>query len=92
MVFSPFFWDKEHFPRPPLVVTILPTVIFFSSLTAVLFYLGVLQWLVKVMARVMVWVMDVSGAESLCAAANVFVGMTTAPLCIRPYLDTMTRS
>ena len=70
----------------------MPTVIVFSSLTAVLFYLGILQWVVKVMARVMVWVMDVSGAESLCAAANVFVGMTTAPLVIRPYLKTMTRS
>jgi concentrative nucleoside transporter, CNT family len=46
----------------------------------------------QVDGSVMVWVMDVSGAESLCAAANVFVGMTEAPLVIRPYLVTMTRS
>ena len=79
---------KEHY----FAFSVMPTVIFFSSLTAVLFHLGILQWVVKVMARLMVWVMDVSGAESLCAAANVFVGMTTAPLAVRPYLETMTRS
>jgi CNT family concentrative nucleoside transporter len=60
--------------------------------TAVLFHLGVLQWVVRLMARVMVWLMDVSGSESLAASANVFVGMTEAPLVIRPYLATMTRS
>jgi len=92
-VFSPFFWDKSHFPDgPPFAITVLPTVIFFSSLTAVLFHMGVLQWVVKLMARVMVWVMDTSGSESLCASANVFIGMTTAPLVVRPYLGTMTRS
>lgn len=71
---------------------VLPLIIFVSSLTAVLFYLGILQWLVKIMAKIMVWVMDVSGAESLAAAANIYVGMTEAPLVIRPYLSTMTRS
>lgn len=92
-VFSPFFWNREVFPGgPPFAISVLPTVIFFSSLTAVLFYLGVLQWVVKGMAWVMVWVMDASGSESLCTSANVFVGMTTAPLTIRPYLATMTRS
>jgi len=92
-VFSPFFWNKTYFPNgPPFAITVLPAVIFFSSLTAVLFYVGVLQWAVKIMARVMVWVMDTSGSESLCTSANVFIGMTTAPLVIRPYLDSMTRS
>jgi concentrative nucleoside transporter, CNT family len=92
-VFGRFFWDAGHFPDgPPFFITVLPMVIFFSSLTAVLFHLGVLQWVVKVMARVMVWVMDASGSESVSAAANVFVGMTTAPLTIRPYLASMTRS
>ena len=57
-----------------------------------LFHLRVLQLLVKVTARVMAWVMDTAGAESLCTAANVFLGMTTAPLMIRPYLRSMTRS
>lgn len=79
---------REHY----FAFSVLPTVIFFSSVTAVLFHLGVLQWVVKIMARVMVWVMDTSGAESLCAAANVFIGMTTAPLVVRPYLESMTRS
>ena len=79
---------QHHF----VAFSVLPTIIFVSSLTAILFHAGVLQWLVRLMARVMVWVMDVSGAESLCASANVFVGMTEAPLVIRPYLATMTRS
>lgn len=92
-VFGPTFWDRQRFPGgPPFAITVLPNVIFFSSLVAVLFHLGVLQWVVKVMARVMVWVMDVSGSESLCTAGNVFLGMTTAPLVIRPYLPSMTRS
>ncbi len=94
-VFGRFFFEdsfREKYGGPPFAFTVMPTVIVFSSLTAILFYLGILQWVVKMMARVMVWVMDVSGAESLCAAANVFVGMTTAPLVIRPYLQTMTRS
>ncbi len=92
-VFGAFFWNPEYFPHgPPFAVTVLPTVIFFSSLTAMLFHLGVLQGVVKAMARLMVWVMDTSGSESLCTSANVFIGMTTAPLTIRPYLPTMTRS
>jgi len=92
-VFGTFFWDATYFPHgAPFAITVLPTVIFFSSLTAVLFHLGVLQWVVRVMARVMVWVMDVSGSESLSTSANVFIGMTTAPLTIRPYLASMTRS
>jgi CNT family concentrative nucleoside transporter len=75
-----------------IAFSVLPNIIFFSSLMAVLFHLGVMQWVVRVMARVMVWVMDTSGTESLCAAGNVFLGMTTAPLMVRPYLETMTRS
>ena len=72
--------------------TFLPAIIFVSALTAVLFHLGVLQWVVKLMAWVMVWVMDVSGTESLAASANIFVGNTEAPLVIRPYLESMTKS
>ena len=82
----------QSFRDHAFAFSVLPVVIFYSSLTAVLFHLGILQWLVKAMARVMVWLMDVSGSESLCAAANVFIGMTTAPLVIRPYLSSMTRS
>lgn len=71
---------------------VLPLIIFVSSLTAILFHLGILQLIVKAMAKIMVWVMDVSGSESLAAAANIYVGMTEAPLVVRPYLETMTRS
>ncbi|NMC18917.1 MAG: NupC/NupG family nucleoside CNT transporter, partial [Thermogutta sp.] len=85
-VFGPE-WQHHHF-----AFKVLPVIIFVSSLTAVLFHLGILQWLVRIMAHIMVWVMDVSGAESLAASANVYVGMTEAPLVIRPYLETMTRS
>ncbi|NUQ63404.1 MAG: NupC/NupG family nucleoside CNT transporter [Pirellulales bacterium] len=79
---------REHY----LAFSVLPTIIFVSSAMAVLFYLGIMQWVVKAMARVMVWVMDTSGTESLAAAAEVFVGNTESPLVIRPYLETMTRS
>ncbi|NQU22183.1 MAG: NupC/NupG family nucleoside CNT transporter [Candidatus Nealsonbacteria bacterium] len=82
----------EELVKGSFAFSVCPMIIFFSSLTAVLFHLHVLQWIVKWMARAMVWVMDVSGAESLCASANVFLGITTAPLTVRPYLDTMTRS
>jgi len=91
-VFGALASEEFYSGGVPVAFTILPTIIFFSSLTAVLFYLGVLQWVVKLMARVMVWVMDTSGSESLSTAANVFIGMTTAPLTIRPYLASMTRS
>ena len=82
----------ESFTDHYVAFSVLPTIIFVSSITAVLFHLGILQIVVKAMARVMVWVMDVSGSESLAASANVYIGMTEAPLVIRPYLKTMTRS
>ncbi len=79
---------KEHF----FAFSVLPTIIFVSSMMTVLFYLGILQKIVEIMAKIMVYVMDASGAESLAAAANVFMGMSEAPLVIRPYIKTMTRS
>jgi len=79
---------KEHF----FAFSVLPTIVFVSSLMAVLFYLGVLQKVVEFLAKVMLYIMDVSGSESLAAAANVFVGMAEAPLVIQPYIKTMTRS
>ncbi|HLQ43116.1 MAG TPA: NupC/NupG family nucleoside CNT transporter [Planctomycetaceae bacterium] len=71
---------------------VLPTIIFFSSLMSVLYYLGVMQRVVKAMAWVMQRAMGTSGAESLSAAANIFVGQTEAPLVIRPYIARMTNS
>jgi len=71
---------------------ILPTIIFFSAFTSLLFYLGILQRIVFVFAWVMSKTMKLSGAESLSASANIFLGQTEAPLLIKPYLATMTRS
>jgi len=70
----------------------LPTIIYFSAVMAILYYLGIMQAVIWVMAKVMTWLMRVSGAESLAMAANVFVGQTEAPLVIRPYIGRMTRS
>ncbi|MBS4029240.1 MAG: NupC/NupG family nucleoside CNT transporter [Ignavibacteriales bacterium] len=71
---------------------VLPTIIFVSSLTSVLYYLGILQRVVKGMAWAMAKLMGTSGAESLSNTANIFVGQTEAPLLIRPYIKTMTQS
>jgi CNT family concentrative nucleoside transporter len=71
---------------------VLPIVIFIASLFAVLYYLGVMQVLVKAMAVVMQRVMGTSGAESLNVAASIFMGQTEAPLTIRPFLAGLTES
>jgi CNT family concentrative nucleoside transporter len=71
---------------------VLPTIIFFSALTSLLFYWGILQRVVYVFAWMMSKTMRLSGAESLSASANIFLGQTEAPLLIKPYLPTMTRS
>lgn len=71
---------------------ILPVIIFFSALTSLLYYLGILQWVVYGFGWVMSRLMRLSGAESLAAAANIFVGQTEAPLVVKPYIEKMTRS
>ena len=71
---------------------VLPTIVFFASLMAVLYYMGVVQPIVKGLAIAMAKTLKISGAEALSAAANVFVGQTEAPLVIRPYIEKMTRS
>ena len=71
---------------------VLPTVIFVAALFAVLYHLGVMQWIVRGFAVVMAWLMGTSGAESLNVAASLFLGQTEAPLTIRPYLPRLTRS
>jgi CNT family concentrative nucleoside transporter len=72
--------------------TALPTIIFVSSFFTVLYYFGVLQLIVRVMARAMMRLMRTSGAETLSAAANVFMGQTEAPIIVKPYVPLMTRS
>lgn len=71
---------------------VLPTIIFFSSFITVLYYFGILQRIVSVFAKVMMRTMGTSGAESLSASANIFVGQTEAPLLIKPYIGAMTKS
>lgn len=71
---------------------VLPTIIFFSSLMTVLYHLGVMQWIVKGAAWVMQRTMKTSGAETLSAAGNIFVGQTEAPLLIKPFIEDMTKS
>ncbi|QEH36719.1 Nucleoside permease NupX [Aquisphaera giovannonii] len=71
---------------------VLPTVIFVAALFAALYYLHVMQWIVRLFAVVMAWFMGTSGAESLNVAASLFLGQTEAPLTIRPYLARLTRS
>ncbi len=71
---------------------VLPTIIFFSSLMSVLYYLGIMQRMVKGIAWVMARTLRTTGAESLSVAANVFIGQTEAPLVVRPYISTMTES
>ncbi len=70
----------------------LPTIIFVSSFFTVLYYFGVLQFIVRLMARVMIFLMRTSGAETLAAAANVFMGQTEAPIIVKPYVPKMTQS
>ena len=74
------------------IFQILPTIIFFSALTSVLFYLGVIQIVVKGMAWVLTKILGISGAESLSVAGNIFLGQTEAPLMIKAYLERMTKS
>ncbi len=71
---------------------VLPTIVFFSALSSLLYYLGILQKVVLAFAWIMNRTMQLSGAESLAAAANVFVGQTEAPLVVKPYLEQMTKS
>ncbi|MFD1314508.1 NupC/NupG family nucleoside CNT transporter [Namhaeicola litoreus] len=74
------------------VFQILPTIIFFSALTSLLFYLGVIQFIVKGMAWVLTKLLNISGAEGLSVAGNIFLGQTEAPLMIKAYLEKMNRS
>src|SRR5262249_2989747 len=73
-------------------IQVLPTIVFMGSLFAVLYHLGVLQLVVRALSVVFARTMRISGAESLCAIANVFLGQVESALVVRPYLERMTRS
>lgn len=74
------------------VFQVLPTIIFFAALTSLLYYLNILQKIIYVFAWIMSKTMRLSGAESMAAAANIFLGQTEAPLLVKPYIEKMTRS
>lgn len=90
------FGDKLLDPAGPagfvFAFHILPTVIFVAAFFAVLYHLGIMQWVVRGVAIVMARLFGASGAESLDVAASIFIGQTEAPLTIRPYLAKMTKS
>lgn len=88
-LFGSFMNDEYGFV---FALRALPTIIFLSSLLAILYHLGVMQVIVRGFAWMMFKTMRVSGAESLSAAANVFVGQTEAPLLVRPFVGRMTNS
>ncbi len=85
-VFGPKF--RDHF----FAFKILPTIIFFSACTSILYYLGVMQVLVRGVGSLVQRTLGTTGPESLAAAANIFLGQTEAPLAVRPYIAGMTRS
>ncbi len=91
-LFKSFASGEIESPLLNFAVTILPTIIFFSALTSVLFYLGIIQKVVWTLAWVMTRLLRLSGAESLSVAGNIFLGQTESPLMIKEYLDKMNRS
>lgn len=93
LLFGSFLANGEMMPAlVSMAFVVFPSIIFFSSLMALFYHLGVMQRVVGAMAAVMRRTMRTSGAESLSAAANIFVGQTEAPMMIRPYIGKMTRS
>ena len=84
--------DDSPLVRFYFALRVLPTIIVFASLMGIFYYLGIMQWVVNTLARLMQITLKTSGAESLAAAANVFVGHTEAPLVVRPYIRGMTMS
>lgn len=91
-LFGSFSTGQIESPLINFAIMILPTVIFFSALTSLFYYWGILQKIVYGFAWVMKKVMKLSGAESLAAAGNIFLGQTEAPLLVKPYLSKMTNS
>src|SRR4029453_16951900 len=73
-------------------INVLPTIVFMSTLFTLLYHVGFLQLVVRALSTVFARTMRISGAESLCAIANIFLGMVESALVVRPYLERMTRS
>jgi CNT family concentrative nucleoside transporter len=91
-LFAAFSTNEIADSLTTFAISILPTIIFFSALTSVLFYLGIIQKVVKAMAWLLTKLLKISGAESLSVAGNIFLGQTESPLMIKAYLEKMTKS
>ena len=91
-LFHSFVTGKIEVSLVNFIVKILPTIIFFSALTSLLFYLNIIQYVVFALAWVMTKFMKLSGAESLSVAGNIFLGQTESPLMIKAYLEKMNKS
>ena len=91
-LFKSFGTGIVEAPLMNFAFRILPTLIFFSSLIAILYHFGIIQFIVKWVARAMQKTMRTSGSETLSVSANIFVGQTEAPLMVRPFVSKMTRS
>lgn len=91
-LFSSFVTGNPEAAVISFAFRILPTIVFFSALTSLLYYIGLLQKVVYAFAWLMKKTMKLSGAESLAAAGNIFLGQTESPFLVKPYLDKMTRS
>ncbi len=91
-LFASFGTGEIEGPLLTFAISILPTIIFFSALTSVLFYLGIIQKIVKGLAWLLTKILQISGAESLSVAGNIFLGQTESPLMIKAYLEKMTKS
>lgn len=91
-LFKSFISNKIDDSLLTFAISILPTIIFFSALTSVLFYLGIIQKIVKGLAWLLTKLLQISGAESLSVAGNIFLGQTESPLMIKAYLEKMTKS
>ncbi len=85
-------WLYQKNQPPAFIIDVLMTIVFFSALMSLLYHLGVMQWIVGGIARLMRRTMGTSGSETLSAASNIFVGMTEAPLAVRPFVEKMTMS
>lgn len=91
-VFKSFASGEMEPPLVNIAFSVLPTLIFFSALMSALYHLGVMQWVIGWIAKLMQKTLKTSGAETLSVAADIFIGQTEAPLLIRPFLADMTRS
>jgi len=91
-LFKSFITNEIESPLVNFAITILPTIIFFSALTSILFYFGIIQKVVYWLALGLTRLLRLSGAESLAVAGNIFIGQTESPLLIKEYLEKMNRS